>query len=218
MIRSLFLAMLFLTTLFAHADYSQAVKIKKIYPLGKKIYEKKCRELDLDGLSTQEELLERIDSSKCSKLSSKYKEALTLYLWEQKLYNHTPHYKALKVTKEQKCPVCGMFLYKYPNWVSMIEYNNGKKYYFDGMKDLMKYYFENPNEVKQILTQAYYTQKTINAKDAYFVTGSDVYGPMGNEFIPLANKEAAKKFLIEHRGKKIIRFDTITPEVVEALD
>jgi len=202
----------------AHADYSQAVKTKKIYPLGQKIYEKKCPTLDVAHLQTQADLQALIAQSKCAKLPQKYKEALFLYLWDVKHHNAQKSYPKLSVTKEQKCPVCGMFLYKYPRWVSMIEYNDGTKYYFDGMKDLMKFYFEHPKGVKQVLTQAYYTQKSIDVKDAYFVIGSDVYGPMGREFIPLSSEDAAKKFLIEHRGQKIIRFDEITPEVVAALD
>ncbi len=218
MLRTFFIYTLLFIATFSQANYSQAIKTKKIYPLGEKIYEKKCPTLNLEHLHTKEELQKRIDKSSCAKLSKKYKEALFLYLWEVKRSNKENAYEKLTVTKEQKCPVCGMFLYKYPHWVSMIEYNDAKKYYFDGMKDLMKFYFEHPKEVKQVLTQAYYTQQTTNALDAYFVIGSDVYGPMGNELIPLSNKDAAKKFLIEHRGSKIIRFNEITPEVVESLD
>jgi nitrous oxide reductase accessory protein NosL len=218
MLRFLFVNLFFFYSLFASTNYSEAIKTKKIYPLGKKIYEKRCRHLNLDNLQTKEELKQRIQKSSCSQLPDKYKEALELYLWEIILHPKEKKYPKLFVNKKQKCPVCGMFLYKYPKWVSMISYSDGRKYYFDGMKDLMKFYLKHPNDVKLILTQDYYRQKSINAKDAYFVVGSDVYGPMGNEFIPLYTEEAAKKFLIEHRGKKIVRFDEITPEVVGKLD
>ena len=37
-----------------------------------------------------------------------------------------------------KCPVCGMFVAKYPNWVGMIHFKGDKYLYFDGAKDLFK--------------------------------------------------------------------------------
>lgn len=217
MLRTLFLTLtLFIS--FAHADYSEAVKLKKIYPLGEKIYNKRCPDIATTDIQTEDALHDAIEQSSCAKLSKKHKEALFLYLWDVKLHQKKHTLKDLSVTKEQKCPVCGMFLYKYPRWVSMIEYNNGKKYYFDGMKDLMKYYFDHQEGVTEIWSRAYYTQKPLNVEDAYFVIGSDVYGPMGHELIPISTKDAANKFLIEHRGKKILRFDAITPEVINELD
>jgi nitrous oxide reductase accessory protein NosL len=218
MLHFLFVSLFFISSLFATENYSEAVKQKKMYPLGKNVYEKKCKHLHLEALKSQKELRQRIQKSSCSKLPLKYKEALELYLWEVKLHPKKKKYPPLLVNKKQKCPVCGMFLYKYPRWVSMIAYGDGKRYYFDGMKDLMKFYFEHPTDVELIVTQAYYKQESIHAKDAYFVVGSDVYGPMGHELIPLASEEAAKKFLIEHRGKKIVRFNAITPDMVAQLD
>ena len=39
-------------------------------------------------------------------------------------------------------------------------------------------------------------------------------GPMGHEFTPLANRADAEELLKDHKGKRILRFDEITPEVV----
>ena len=69
-----------------------------------------------------------------------------------------------------------------------------------------------------MLTQGYYTQETIAVKDAYFVIGSDVYGPMGNELVAFKDKERAKNFLFDHHGRKILSFDAITPQTVYKLD
>ena len=64
----------------------------------------------------------------------------------------------------------------------------------------------------------FYTLKAIEAKKAFYVIGSDVYGPMGNELIPFLTKDAALNFMSDHRGDKIIPFDDITPKLVMGLD
>jgi nitrous oxide reductase accessory protein NosL len=74
----------------------------------------------------------------------------------------------------------------------------------------MKYYFNNPKEkFTTILVSDFYTLKPLEAQKAYFVIGSNVYGPMGEELIPFKTKEDAEVFMQEHYGKKIIRFDEI---------
>jgi len=214
------LVLFFALNLFAYPNYSEAVKEKKIYPMGEKIFLKRCPHLKLSTYNSYDALTHAISSEKlCGTLNIKYQEAVALYLWDVKREKKEGVvYPKIHVTKEQKCPVCGMFLYKYPNWVSEIVYADGKKLYFDGMKDLMKYYFKHPKNIKLILTQEYYKQKTINAKNAYFVLGSDVYGPMGNELIPLKDKKSAENFLLDHRGKKNVKFDEVTEDMVYKLD
>jgi len=215
-----FMLVIFSSTLFAYPNYSQAIKEKKIYPLGEKIYLKKCSNIDVLNYKSYELLLKDINTQKkCQHLQKKYKEALALYLWDKKrVTQDLKVYPKLIVTHHEKCPICGMFLYKYPRWVSMLEYKDGKKLYFDGLKDLFKYYYQHPNNIAEMLTQEYYTQKTISVKHAYFVLGSDVYGPMGNEFIAFKDEKSARNFLLDHRGKKIVKFNEITKEMVYKLD
>ncbi|MFA6756407.1 MAG: nitrous oxide reductase accessory protein NosL, partial [Sulfurospirillaceae bacterium] len=64
----------------------------------------------------------------------------------------------------------------------------------------------------------YYTLEALEAKDAFYVVGSDVYGPMGNELIPFSKEANAKTFRDDHKGKQIVSFDEITPELVKTLD
>ena len=217
----LLLVIVMVTHLFAYPNYSQALKEKRIYPMGKKIIEHNCPSIKADAFASYDLLLKELQTqSRCKKLPKRYIEAAALYLWDHRAQTTKmhEHYPSLSVTKKQKCPVCGMFLYKYPRWVSVIVYDNGKKLYFDGLKDLLKYYFKDPKHVAGLYTRDYYTQETIAAKDAYFVIGSDVYGPMGREFIAFKNKESARHFLMDHRGKKILPFDAIDEALVYKLD
>jgi copper chaperone NosL len=131
-----------------------------------------------------------------------------------------------KHTRENKCPVCGMFVHKYPDWIGQILFRDGTVEYFDGAKDLFKYYLEikkyNPgkthSDIAAIYVSEYYGTSPILALDAWFVVGSDVYGPMGKELIPLATKADAEDFKKDHKGKRILRFQEITPKVTEMLD
>jgi len=132
----------------------------------------------------------------------------------------------VKPSPKDKCPVCGMFVAKYPDWVGEIIFKDGTVFFFDGAKDLFKYAFNlkkyNPKKDKEhiaaIYVTDYYTVNLINAHDAYYVIGSDVYGPMGRELIPFETKPDSEEFLRDHKGKKIIRFEAVTPELIDSLD
>ncbi len=220
MLKSVVFTVLSGSILFGSTHYSQAVLEKKIYPMGKKIFEKKCSQpftLIVEG--DRDLLKKQLQTSHiCGTLSKKHLDILSLYI-QHAMASHSKqtHYEKLTVSHQDKCPVCGMFLYKYPRWVSRLYYGE-KSYSFDGVKDMLKYYFTQGNQPSEILVQDYYTTKTIPAKEAYFVLGSDIYGPMGNELIPFATQKSAHRFMMDHKGKKVVRFDAITPKMVEDLD
>ncbi|MFZ1576240.1 MAG: nitrous oxide reductase accessory protein NosL, partial [Chromatiaceae bacterium] len=124
------------------------------------------------------------------------------------------------------CPVCGMFVAKYPHWTATVLYRDGHAHHFDGAKDLFKYLFDLPkwapgHQAEDIIAIAvieYYGLDRIPARDAWFVIGSDVLGPMGHEFVPLASEADAQEFLRDHAGKRILRFEAVTSELPDHLD
>jgi len=132
----------------------------------------------------------------------------------------------VKLSKKDKCPVCGMFVYKYPDWVAEIMFKDGTVEFFDGAKDLFKYFFNvkkyNPDktvtDIDAIYVTEYYDMKRIKAHDAFFVIGSDVYGPMGRELIPFLTEADAKEFMADHGGRRLLKFNDIKPAVIHKLD
>jgi nitrous oxide reductase accessory protein NosL len=58
----------------------------------------------------------------------------------------------------------------------------------------------------------------IEARQAYYVIGSDVLGPMGHELIPLENQADAEEFLHDHGGTRILRFKEVTLPLLLGLD
>ncbi|ABK18494.1 NosL protein [Syntrophobacter fumaroxidans MPOB] len=129
-------------------------------------------------------------------------------------------------SSRDKCPVCGMFVAKYPDFVAEIVFKDGSRAFFDGAKDMLKYYFDlakyNPSkkasDIESIYVTDYYSMRATDGRKALFVVGSNVYGPMGREFIPFANEEDANEFMRDHAGKTLVRFTDITPEMVKNQD
>jgi copper chaperone NosL len=132
----------------------------------------------------------------------------------------------VEITKKDRCPVCGMFVYKYPKWVAQIYFKDGATYFYDGAKDMFKHIFNTqkytPGKTAETITKIfvtdYYEVELIDAKSAYFVIGSDVLGPMGHELLPFKDQESAQEFLEDHEGKSILRYQDVTPAIIESLD
>lgn len=130
------------------------------------------------------------------------------------------------MTKKDKCPVCGMFVYKYPKWVAVIELADGTSYFYDGAKDMFKHYMNvskyTPDKLGQEIVSLevtdYYAITLIDAKEAWYVIGSDVFGPMGHELIPFETQASAQEFLEDHKGTRILRFQDVTEDTIKALD
>lgn len=126
---------------------------------------------------------------------------------------------------KDKCPVCGMFVAKFPNWVASSRLKDGTTYFFDGPKDMFSHYFDTQRytpgkrqaEIVAMSVKEYYTLKMIDANSAFYVIGSDVYGPMGGELIPFASQKDAAAFMTDHKGKRVLRFKEITPAIIKTL-
>ncbi len=128
-----------------------------------------------------------------------------------------------EISPQDRCSVCGMFVAKYPNWITQARLSNGTVKFFDGVKDLMAFSF-NPasfgapgQKLQEIWVKDYYTLAWIDGRTAWYVVGSDVYGPMGHEFIPFASAAAAENFRKDHKGTKVVRFDEITEPLVQSM-
>ena len=141
-------------------------------------------------------------------------------------FNIAAQQNPVKPSPKDKCPVCGMFVAKSPDWVGEIIFRDGSVAFFDGAKDLFKYYLNlkkyNPNlttaDVGAIYVTEYYNLKMIDGYTALFVIGSDVYGPMGRELIPFETLDDARSFMKDHKGERILRFKNVRARLLKKLD
>lgn len=124
-----------------------------------------------------------------------------------------------------KCPVCGMFVSRYPAWIASIGLESGRTLFFDGPKDLfaclsdLKRHLPGvaPGMITLVTVRDYYSLAAIDGRTAWYVLGSDVYGPMGHELIPFAKESDARGFMRDHGGKRLVRFRDVTPSLLATL-
>lgn len=134
--------------------------------------------------------------------------------------------KAVLPGLKDRCPVCGMFVVKYPDFIAEIIFRDGSYAVFDGAKDMFKYYFnlkkydpgKKKADIDTIYVSDYYSLHFIDGQKAYYVLGSDVYGPMGRELIPFQKLSDAKEFKKDHKGKSILTFSEITDKIIKGID
>jgi copper chaperone NosL len=126
-----------------------------------------------------------------------------------------------------KCPVCGMLVGMFADTNATIQFKGSpESFVFDGPKCMFKYFLNlkkyNPSrtrkEISSISVKDFNSTQLIDAMQAYYVIWSDTYGPMGNEPLPFGKEDDAKKFMKEHKAKKIIRFNDVDMKLINQLD
>jgi copper chaperone NosL len=102
------------------------------------------------------------------------------------------------VSPDQRCAVCGMMVAKYNPWITQIHAAGEKVVMFDGVKDMMAYYFDpaaytgkGDMVTAEIWVKDYYTLEYLDGRKAVYVVGSDVMGPMGEELVPFGSRKAS---------------------------
>jgi copper chaperone NosL len=149
---------------------------------------------------------------------------LTIFLFVPYLVaDETGSYKP---SARDKCPVCGMFVSRYHDWITVVRFRDGSQAFFDGPKDMFKYYCDvkhyapskSSSDMVSFQVMDYYTLTPIDGREAYYVIGSDIFGPMGKELIPFKKQSDAKGFLQDHKGKDILRFTEVTRPTLKGLD
>ena len=141
-------------------------------------------------------------------------------------FTFSADFKPVVPSPKDRCAVCGMFVAKYPNFLAQVLFQDGSYALFDGPKDMFKYYFNlekyNPlkksSDVAAIFVMDYYSLKPIDGFKAYYVGGSNVFGPMGKELIPFEKEAEAKEFMADHVGKSLSKFKDVNRDIIKSLD
>lgn len=125
--------------------------------------------------------------------------------------------KPAEISSEHRCANCGMYTGKQPNWEEKIISDDKGILYFDGPRCMFKILLDpetTPKSIDEIQVKDYYSLQYIDGKRAFYVIGSDVLGPMGNELVPFRTLTAAEDFSKDHKGKKILTFDEVTMDLI----
>lgn len=139
---------------------------------------------------------------------------LPLTLWAAEMVNLPD---GSKLDLSQPCPVCHMKVGGGSLGYAAAVFKDGKVAGFDGPGDMFRYYLEpskygfDPANITHLYVTEYGSPKLIDAKNAFFVVGSDFMGSMGPDTAPFATKEAAEKFKTDHHGRAVVAFTGVTP-------
>lgn len=122
-----------------------------------------------------------------------------------------------KVEINQDCAHCGMPSQEFPRSNAKAERKTGSEIWFCSPRC----YFVLRSEAKQdtafakVWVTEFYELKKIDAQTALYVSGSDVMGAMGHDFIPLASEKDAQNFQKEHQGKRIWKYTEINAQTLK---
>ena len=130
--------------------------------------------------------------------------------------------------KDTECVVRHIKIYKDPKWASKIELQNGKKVYFSSPKSMFEFYFrpgkwfdigvKSEKDFKDILITDFQTLKPVKAKSSFYVYGSNVTSPAGDDLVPFDSYKAAQEFSKTHNGKRILNFKEVSDALIRLLN
>ena len=130
------------------------------------------------------------------------------------------------ITKEMRCAVCGMHPAAYPKWMAQAVFKDRTSAVFDSPAELFRYLQDFPRygkgrteaDIGTLYVSDYAKGGWLDARKAFFVSGSKATGPMGSaDLPPFATKEAAAAFA-RANGGKVMYFGEVTTAVVRGLD
>jgi len=117
---------------------------------------------------------------------------------------------------------------KEPKWVSKIELSNGKKLFFCSPKSMLEFYqqpgkwdylgVKSEDDFKDIIVIDFKTGEAIDAHGAFYIYGTNVISPAGDDLIPFANYKDAKEFYKINRGQRIFSFKEISPALIRLIN
>ncbi|MBP1660197.1 MAG: NosL protein [Candidatus Aminicenantes bacterium] len=129
-------------------------------------------------------------------------------------------------SEDHKCPVCGMFVAGYKDFLAAAVFRDGATVFFDGCKDMFRFLLDvgayapgrAREDIAAVWVTDYYSLKWVDGFTAFFIRGSDVLGPMGRELIPFSKEKEAREFMKDHKGDLLLRFAEVTAAVVKGID
>lgn len=117
----------------------------------------------------------------------------------------------------QRCAQCGMPTEEFQAWRGKIVGTAATKHFCSPRCLFINSQAHSLATTDSVFVTDYYGQTLIDGRNAYYVIGSDVIGPMGHDLVPLASQQAAEEFMQEHKGQQILRFGEVNAETIKGL-
>ena len=127
------------------------------------------------------------------------------------------------VPADARCPVCGMYPARSPDWAAQIIFKHGDAQFFDSPLSLFKYlqrieHYSRGRQAASDIGAIYVTDSDaagwIDARDAFYVEGSSALGPMRAGNLPAFATVGAAASFAQRRGGQVRRFSEVDEAVV----
>lgn len=129
--------------------------------------------------------------------------------------------KIVDPVDQDRCPVCNMIPSKYPKFNAQLIMADKKRYHFCSTQCLFEF-MQDPRkhgattgEVGDVWLHDQVSGRYIFGRNAYYVVGSKVHGPMGPEAIAFDLKSEAAEFTKANNGQ-VLKFEKVTPAAIKA--
>jgi len=126
----------------------------------------------------------------------------------------------MQISSQDRCPVCGMKVVRYPKFSSAIRLTNQATYYFCSNGCMLKAWLHPEiflKSTRQALSLAvvrdYFTGRQLDAENVFWIAGSDVIGPMGPAMVALQESHSLDAFLKRHGGQRVFRLHELTDDL-----
>lgn len=116
-----------------------------------------------------------------------------------------------------------MIIVDFPGSKAQIHYRNGEIDTFCSTLDMLLFYHQ-PDRPRNIVAiyvndmgKAQWDHPVgnwVDAKEAFYVYGGDIMGPMGEALVPFSKRSDAEDYIKKHGGR-IIKFEEITPDILK---
>ncbi len=135
---------------------------------------------------------------------------------------------ARPVPAQARCPVCGMYPARAPQWAAQLIFTDGAAHFFDSplslflfLQDVARY---SPARTSQDIARMYVSDSAqpdagrwLEATSAWYVHGSDAKGPMRTGNLPAWSTQAAAADFARRRGGVVLTFAQIDARVLASL-
>ncbi|WP_420130746.1 nitrous oxide reductase accessory protein NosL [Rhodoferax ferrireducens] len=134
-------------------------------------------------------------------------------------------HQARPVPADARCPVCGMFPARSPDWAAQIIFHNGDAQFFDSPLTLFLYLQDvgrytrgrQASEIAASYVKDVSSGVWISAHEAFYVSGSNALGPMRAGNLPaFASATAAQRFAGTRGGVRLEAWQ-ISPQLLQDL-
>ncbi|MDI1273375.1 nitrous oxide reductase accessory protein NosL [Polaromonas sp.] len=130
------------------------------------------------------------------------------------------------VPADARCPVCGMYPARAPEWAAQVIFDNGDTQFFDSPLSFFTYLqdvgrYTRGRQASEIAA-SYVTDASsgawIRAKDAVYVNGSSALGPMRAGNLPAFSSASLARRFVNARGGVLLEVGQISPQLLQNLN